>query len=182
MEQYKKFYIITGGPGSGKTTLLNALKRKGYAVMPEAGRAIIKHQTLIDGPALPWKSAQCFAEAMLTWDLRNYQEAKLEQDNVFFDRGLPDLAGYLYLSNLDVPAHFSHAIRQYRYNPLVFIAPAWKDIYHNDRERKQDFALAEQTFLAMRHVYKQSGYQTVTLPCDSIEERLAFIHNSLSKQ
>lgn len=37
-----QLHVLTGGPGSGKTTLLAALKKEGFEVMPESGRAIIQ--------------------------------------------------------------------------------------------------------------------------------------------
>ena len=47
--------VITGGPGSGKTTLIDALEAAGFARTHEAGRGIIRDQTAIGGPALPWR-------------------------------------------------------------------------------------------------------------------------------
>lgn len=35
-------FVVTGGPGSGKTTLLDALAERGYRVVPESARSIIK--------------------------------------------------------------------------------------------------------------------------------------------
>ena len=49
-----RFIVLTGGPGSGKTTLIEALRRLGLATAPETGRAIIREQVAIAGPALPW--------------------------------------------------------------------------------------------------------------------------------
>src|SRR5260370_41897713 len=46
-----RFTIITGGPGGGKTSLVDELRRRGFAGMQEAGRAIIGDQTLIGGAA-----------------------------------------------------------------------------------------------------------------------------------
>jgi predicted ATPase len=57
----------------------------------------------------------------------------------FFDRGVPDVAGYLRLTGLPVPAHVEKAVEIYRYNRKVFIAPPWPKIFTQDRERKQDF-------------------------------------------
>ncbi len=61
------FYVITGGPGAGKTSLLEALAAAGHACMPEAGRAVIRDQRAIGGPALPWTDPPAFAAQMLGW-------------------------------------------------------------------------------------------------------------------
>ena len=46
-----QFFVLTGGPGAGKTTLIEALRDAGFATAPEAGRAIIRDQLAIGGPA-----------------------------------------------------------------------------------------------------------------------------------
>jgi len=46
-------FVITGGPGSRKTSLIAALGACGLRTMSEAGRAIIRDQTVIGGTTLP---------------------------------------------------------------------------------------------------------------------------------
>ena len=67
---HEELIVITGGPGAGKTTLVDHLSRAGFAVMTEAGRAIIQEQTAIGGQGLPWLDLVLFAELMLCWELR----------------------------------------------------------------------------------------------------------------
>lgn len=69
-------FVVTGGPGTGKSTLIEALARHGIGHMPEAGRAIIRDQVNIGGPALPWGDRALYAELMLGWELRSYHEAE----------------------------------------------------------------------------------------------------------
>ncbi|HHH3033692.1 TPA: AAA family ATPase, partial [Serratia marcescens] len=95
--------VLTGGPGSGKSTLIEVLHRRGYPHSQEAGRAIIQDQASIGGNALPWGDRQAFAERMLDWELRSWREAT-GATCWFFDRGLPDIAGYLTLCGLPIPA------------------------------------------------------------------------------
>jgi predicted ATPase len=118
-----RFFVITGGPGSGKSTLIEALHQRGYACSIEAGRAIIHDQVAIDGPALPWKDSALFAELILCWEMRNYHLAEETAGLVFFDRGMPDVVGYLRLMNLSIPAHMQSAVTNLRYNHRIFIAP-----------------------------------------------------------
>ncbi len=168
-------FVLTGGPGAGKTTLLAALAAAGYATPPEAGRAIIRDQLAIDGPALPWRDRAMFAELMLNFDLRSYHEAQATEAPVFCDRGVPDSIGYLRLCGLPVPEHFCRAAGAFRYARIVFVAPPWREIYAQDPERKQDFAEAERTYEAVSAVYREHGYELLELPRTDVAARAAFL-------
>lgn len=136
---------------------------------------------MIGGTALPWKDRILFAELMLSWEMRSYRQA-LNQGNadpVLFDRGVPDVIGYLRLEGLDVPANIQRAGELFRYNKRVFIAPPWPDIYRNDAERKQDLETANRTFDTMAAVYTELGYELIELPRCSIEDRAEFIRSSI---
>lgn len=172
-------YIISGGPGSGKSTLLKALAQHGFPCMPEAGRAIIQHQLSIGGTALPWADRSLFAELMLSWDIRSYYDALELNKPVLFDRGIPDVMGYLRLSNLPVPPHIEKAAHTYRYHQRVFIAPPWQEIFTQDAERKQSFNEAQATYNALSAVYIELGYELLPLPFASVEERVQFVLKNL---
>lgn len=169
------FFVITGGPGAGKTTLLSALAAEHYAIAPEGGRAIIRGQEAVDGPGLPWRDKALFAELMLGWDMRSHAEAQERGGITLFDRGVPDIVGYLRLSGLPVPEHLERAARQMRYRRLVFAAPPWREIFAGDAERRQDFAEAERTFAAVTGAYRDFGYELVELPRAGVPERVAFV-------
>lgn len=168
-------FVVTGGPGAGKTTLLTALAAAGHRIAPEAGRAIIRDQLAIDGPALPWRDRALFAELMLGFDMRCHGDAQGSAATVFFDRGIPDIVGYLRLCGLAVPEHLDRAARAFRYARLVFAAPPWREIYAQDAERKQDFAEAERTYDAVTAAYRDHGYELVELPRADVATRAAFV-------
>lgn len=168
-------YIISGGPGSGKSTLIKALTERGLTAMPEAGRAIIQHQLSIGGNALPWADRTLFAELMLGWDLRSYHEALLLQKPVLFDRGIPDVMGYLRLCGIPVPPHIENAANNYQYNQRVFLLPPWPEIFTQDKERKQSFEEAVATYNSLASTYTELGYELLLLPFASIEKRVAFV-------
>jgi predicted ATPase len=174
-EVQERFFVITGGPGSGKSSLIDALERAGYARTVEAGRAIIQDQVNIGGRALPWADRELFAELMLAWELRSYRMAQKHPKTVFFDRGVPDVAGYLHLSELTVPPHITAAAREFRYNRRVLIAPPWEEIFRPDRERKQDFPEAVRTYESLAATYKEFEYELVEIPRAPIEERVRFV-------
>ena len=70
--------------------------------------------------------------------MRSYHLAVRQRGLVFFDRGVPDVLGYLRLCGLPVPAHVENADATFRYNRRVFIALLCRDIFIADRERKTD--------------------------------------------
>ncbi|WP_372424364.1 AAA family ATPase [Salinarimonas chemoclinalis] len=172
------FFVLTGGPGAGKTTLIEALRGRGLACVPEAGRRIIQTQRRVGGRALPSADPSRFAEMELGIGLVSFCEADASRTTIF-DRGLVDPIGYLTVCGLEVPAHFHEAARTYRYNTTVFIAPPWEEIYARDAERQQSFDLAGATHDAMVRVYGQAGYRLVPLPLAGVEERAAFVLDAI---
>src|SRR5215469_2969632 len=161
---HERFYIVTGGPGSGKTSLLKALRSRGYACSVEAGRGIIQDQVSIGGQALPWADRALFAELMLSWEMRNYRIAPETAGPIFFDRGVPDVLGYLRLIGVPIPDHIHTAAQRFRYNQTVFITPPWPEIFSQDRERKQDFDEAIRTYEVMASTYTELDYHLVEAP------------------
>jgi len=63
----------------------------------------------------------------------------------------------------------------YRYAPLVFLAPPWREIYTTDSERKQEFAEVETTFAQMVQAYSDCGYTISELPKARPSARAEFI-------
>lgn len=173
--QTDRFFVITGGPGSGKSTLIEDLHRRGHARSIEAGRGIIQDQVAIGGHALPWSDPLLFAELMLCWEMRNHHLAEDAAGIVFFDRGVPDVLGYLQLLGLRAPEHVRKAAETFRYNRRVFIAPPWEEIFRPDRERKQDFEEAVRTHQSMLEIYTQCGYELIEIPLVSVNERAEFV-------
>lgn len=174
-ENAERFFVLTGGPGSGKSTLIDALEKAGYARSLEAGRGVIQDQVAIGGRALPWENPVAFAELMLSWEMRSYRMAEAESRLVFFDRGVPDVLGYLRLLSLPVPQYMQKAASTFRYNRRVFIAPPWQEIFQQDRERKQSFDEAVGTYEAMVATYTAHDYELVELPRAPIEQRVQFV-------
>ena len=171
----ENFFVITGGPGSGKTTLLEQLRRRGFATVAEAGRAIIRDQLAVGGTAHHTADWALGAEVALAWEMRSYREAARNTGPVFFDRGIPDMVGYHPMMGRPTPAHFRAAAERFRYHRLVFVAPPWPEIYVNDAERKQDFAEALRSYDAVVVAYESCGYELVTLPKSTVDERANFV-------
>lgn len=172
-------FVITGGPCAGKTTLIDALRGAGFVSSAEAGRQIIRDQTRIEGEALPWRDRALYAEVQLAWELRAYDALAGHDGPVFFDRGIPDVIGYLRLEGLPVPAHMLRAAEDLRYARRVFLCPPWPEIFARDAERRQTPEVAERTCASMIETYAGLGYELVEVPKVPIEARLRFILDSV---
>lgn len=173
------FTSSQGGAGSGKTSLIDALAADGVRHMPEAGRAIIQDQVDIGGDALPWRDRDAFAALMLAWEMRSYREAVRAPGPIVFDRGIPDVIGYLRLCGLRVPAPMLRAAGLRRYARTVFIAPPWPAIFEADAERRQTLAEAEATYHAMVDAYSGLGYALVALPLAPVADRARFVRERI---
>lgn len=168
-------FVLTGGPGAGKSTLIAALAARGMPAFPEAGRAILRLQDAIAGPAHAARNPRDYAEAMLLWDMRSWAEAERLDGPAFFDRGVPDNIGYLRLIGRTAPPHMERAALAFRYADPVFVAPPWADIYTTDSERRQPWDLAVATHDTVRGVYAELGYRMVDLPLAPVAERVDFV-------
>jgi predicted ATPase len=169
--------IITGGPGSGKSTLIAALATAGFDTAPEAGRALIRQQVRIGGDA--HLDPNRFAELALSWDMRSYEWALTRTGPVFFDHGVPGAPAHFRMAGRPVPAHVEAAVSACRYRKLVFVAPAWREIYRNDAERRQTWDEALVVHRTVRETYPRSGYQLRELPRADIRTRMDFVRRSL---
>lgn len=176
---HERLHVVTGGPGAGKTSLIDALRSRGYTCSVEAGRGIIQDQVSIAGRGLPWEDRFLFAELMLSWEMRSYRIAQETTGAVFFDRGVPDVLGYLRLIGVPAPDHVRNAARRFRYNGTVFIAPPWREIFSQDHERKQDFDEAIGTYETLVATYAELDYRLVELPYAPVEARVDFIVDRL---
>ena len=47
-------FVVTGGSGAGKTSLITVLARRGFHMIPESSRAIIREEMARGGDAFLW--------------------------------------------------------------------------------------------------------------------------------
>jgi predicted ATPase len=167
--------IITGGPGSGKTTLIEQLARLGYGTSPEVSRRLIREQAALECGVLPWQDLPAFAALALDAMLREHDAAEARAELVFFDRGIPDIFGYLHNAGIDVPAAWHATHGRCRYHRTVFLLPPWDEIYVNDAERPQRFSESVRLHGAIESAYRALGYELVEVPRLPCEERAAFV-------
>lgn len=168
-------YIITGGPGSGKTSIIAALSRLGYTTFPEVSRTLIRQQMQLEHGMLPWKNMEGFARLALLEMKRQHREASVVSELCFFDRGIPDIIGYMYFSKLERAAEILDAAVTHPYAPVVFICPPWPEIYVNDPERPQTFEDARELHRCIKNAYEMLQYTIVEVPKDIVSMRATFI-------
>jgi predicted ATPase len=168
-------FVVTGGPGSGKTTVVRELEGRGFQFVPEVARQIIQEQVRAGGIAVPWGDREHYAQLMLKRSIQSYRAHTPAPVPTFSDRGIPDTLCYARLIGLPDESSARRACVEFRYADRVFFAPAWREIYESDSERKQDFDEAVRTADLMRKVYRECGYQLIELPQVAPAERAEFV-------
>jgi predicted ATPase len=133
---------------------------------------------------LPWKNKELYTHLMLEASLRSYREVYRAGITglVFFDRGLPDTFCYAKMIGLDIPPEMNIHAYACRYNPQVFLLPAWKEIYETDHERKQDWEEAVYTSGMMKKTYREYGYRVTEVPKMSADKRALFVLDACAKK
>jgi predicted ATPase len=174
----KRYFLLTGAFGSGKSTLLEHLRLRGIRGIVEPARPILAEQRSIQGNGLPEKDPRLFVELMLSRMLGTYGQSETLPGPLLFDRGMPDILAYAKLFGFDFPPG-ENAAKLYRYNPQVFIAPAWEQIYRTDDERTVPFSVAREFDEYLRAIYERLAYTLTDLPCVSAEERADFVLDHL---
>ncbi len=168
--------MLTGAPGAGKTTLLDAAAAAGIRTSPEVARRILQEP---GGMELRETDPLGFAEAMAHAHAREFERHAGHAAPVLFDRGFPDVVGFLDVSGLPVPPAVDRACRSLRYTGPILRAPAWAAIYVQDAERIQDWEQAVASDRAVTAAWRRYGYDVIDLPLSGVAERLAFLRRSL---
>ena len=172
-----RFVVISECSSGGKSTLIAELGKRGYAVVDEPGRRIVKEELASGGSALPWVDGVAFARRAIGIALADRAAAGSLDGWVLFDRGLIDAAAALeHTTGKPMLTALGQANRHHR---RVFIAPPWPEIYETDPERRDglDMALAE--YSRLLETYPLLGYKVLILPKVGVSERADFILNTL---
>jgi predicted ATPase len=172
-----KRYIITGGPGAGKTSVLNILKTHGYHCIGERSRMLIDKALKENSDIVPWKNLGLFNEKVVEAQTKDYLDAK--EGIHFFDRGLPDNVAYFWHFKQEMPRVVLEAAQKYKYEPLVFMTPPWKEIYKTDAARTEPFEDAVGISDMIKKSYKEFGYEIIELPKTTVKERAEFIKEKI---
>lgn len=171
--------VLIGGPGTGKTSVLSELESRNYHCMHEVSREVTKkaqeegiEQLFLSDPIL-------FSQKLLEGREQQFLDAEASENNwVFFDRGIPDVAAYMDYTKTKYPQHFIEKSKQYTYNTTFLFLP-WKEIYISDNERYESFEELTTIDTYLQKAYKQLGHQLIQVPFGTVQERTDFIINWL---
>jgi predicted ATPase len=166
--------VITGGPGAGKSTLLGALAQEGFQTFPEVARGLLQ---ATGGMALRAERPAEFAIAMLDAERNSWFAAQAGIS--IYDRGFPDIAGFLELESIALSRPVDDACRNLRYSGPIFRAPPWRAIYTQDEERFQSWNQATLSDRAVSAAWLRYGYELVDLPFTSVADRVQFVRDRL---
>ena len=174
-----KKILITGGPGTGKTSLFNSLISDGYVGFKEISREVTNsfkkkgvEQLFLTNPLL-------FSDLLIESRISQFNDSnKNNEENVFFDRGIPDVLAYLDFKKIKYDQHYIIACKKHRYD-LVFILRPWKDIFVNDNERYESFEESLQIDKYIYNTYNNLKYNIIEIPNMSITKRKDFVINTI---
>lgn len=165
-----KRIVITGGPGTGKTVLIRILESMGFLVFHEIIREMTfeaKIQESIDNNASnplafvqdPYK----FNTILLQGRIKQFKSAsKLQNQVVFYDRGIPDVLAYMNYFGQPYDDEFKSPGSDLRYDEVI-ILPPWEAIYCKDNERLENFSEACDIHKSLEMQYLKLGYNPVEL-------------------
>ncbi len=175
----QKKIVITGGPGTGKSAVIEALEKDDYSCMPEISRQITIEAQKTGISQLFLSDPLLFSEKVLQGRVEQFKQANLKQTPiVFFDRGIPDVHGYMNYLGVNYPNLYLDTSKVYQYT-YVFIMPPWKEIYKSDNERYENYEQSLVIFNHLKNTYEALGYDLNIVPKGTIEERKAYILNKI---
>jgi predicted ATPase len=171
-------FVISGSSGGGKSTLLEELARRGFDVVPEAGRQLAKEQIAIGGVAMP--GTVMFGHLLLSRSMYLYNQAvaMAPKGPVFFDRSIVEPIAYWW-SKGEMEPHLEQVIAQYRYASDVFMVPPWPEIFTKDAERLHSYDPDQGEYARLTDAFQAFGYRLVEVPRVSVLARADFVESHL---
>jgi predicted ATPase len=173
----ERFVVISGCSGGGKSTLLVELAHRGFAVVEEPGRRIVREERACGGVALPWVDGTAFARRAFAMALADRSAASQWSGWIFFDRGLIDAA--VALQHLTGEPALYLIGNTHRYHRRVFLTPPWPEIYANDSERRHGLDAAIAEYERLLRAYPSLGYEVIVMPKIGVSDRADFVLHTL---
>jgi predicted ATPase len=167
--------VITGGPSCGKTTLIKAMEEKGYRVMHELAREIIKELKL--EKKINKSNVMQLQEEHFKRQTANEKEFDKSNEVIFLDRGILDGHAYCTFYFGAVPERFMKPeVRRY---DLVFVLDPLP--YIDDDVRSETHEQAMKIHDLLIKVYEEYGYEVIRVPDFGIEKRVEFVLDKVNK-
>lgn len=179
-ETIHRKFVLTGGPGVGKSSVINELERQGYQVSPEA------FTELYNEAKTQGKLDILFADPIkFRYDLmakQQYLESLLKRDGAaFLDRSKQDIVFFGKYFGLKLPQDLVDEIQKTDLELVFFLDQLPEKYYKNTdiRQESQEESLKIHGFL--KEEYKKTGLKIIDVPFDTVENRVKFILDSVSK-
>lgn len=170
-----KMYIITGASSSGKTTTIKALGTRGFPVMHEAARAVLKEKKLH-----PSTTPLQFQEEVARRHYAAEKKIRAVQKNsiIFLDRGMYDNIAFCnYFGVKKIPSLLQ---KKWHYDTAFFLESL--PIFKKDSIRiEKDLEEASYITGLIRQEYSKRNIPCITVPFMSIEKRIQFILRRVDK-
>lgn len=163
--------VVIGGPCTGKTSTIKELEKLGYKVLEESARQIIYEEQQKSDGMLPWINLQEFQKKVLKRQID--LESRLKSDVVFLDRGVLDGIAYCRLEGVQPISELFDLMQTHRYD-LIFLLESLP-FYIQDSQRKETSEQAKKVHEAIAQVYKEAGYDLISVPFLSPQERAKYI-------
>ena len=171
--------VITGGPGTGKSTVIEELIQLQYTCMPEISRKITLDARQKGIEQLFLKKPLLFSQLLLDGrENQFYQAEEKNKEIVFFDRGIPDVHGYMNYLGVNYPQNYIEKSMKLRYS-YVFMMPPWQKIYITDNERYESFEQSLAIHNHLKRTYLELDYEIVEVPTGTVQKRVNFILNTI---
>lgn len=170
--------VVTGAPGAGKTALIDELSRRGLRTVSETARAILLKP---GGMALRTEDPLGFAEAMIAREVADLEAVPDDGEWTVFDRGIGDSLGFARLIGVELSTSTLQYATSFGYSGPIFVASAWRDIFHGDSERTQTWDEAVASGESVEAMWRELGYELAKLPLASLAHRADLVEASLAK-
>ena len=176
--------VVTGGPGSGKTTLVEEMAKLGYATAPEAAIQVIaelNERLGVDEQKVWRREHRTEFQLSILRRQVEIEERLLEEapEVAFLDRGRLDGLAYCRFFGEPVPEELARLAPQGRYDRVLLLdtLSRFEDRAATGRtsDRAQSIALQG----ALAEVYREAGFEPLTVPELPVPERVRFVLDAL---
>ncbi len=169
--QRPKIYVITGGPGTGKSAIINNLEIVfGEYVIREAATDYILFQQS-RGNNTPWLEED-FQEHVTRLQMQRRNMIPDNISRVFTDRDVPDGLAFND-KNTDIYKSILEKAKRLTIDKVFLIEDL--GFTETNKIRKEDHQEAMDIGNKLREVYRELGFEPISIPAGSVEERSRLI-------